>query len=843
MFAAAAVATASRASEPAAAAWLDASQPVEERVQALLSEMTLVERQNELFSVHNVVPTIYVDYASTSFGDQKLSGFTQTTAADLIAARNTEQEFFVNSSRLHIPLAWHQETLNSCGPQGTLFPLPVNLGNSWNVSLARDVGSVLARECRAFGIDAAYSPEVNLYTDPRNGRLQEGFSEDPRLTAELAVAQVLGEQGEGPGPLGPLTYLAEDKVAAVAKHYIAYGAGGGGINSGPAHASEYSMRDVYFAPWRSMVQRAGLRALMRSHEQWDHWPIHASAELAGWLEAIGFNDSWSISDCGDIVNLVAFQIAANNSAAGVMALEASVDVENQCPPGCFDKLAAAVGSGALAEVTLNRSVARVLRHKFSAGLFDAAQFVNASSASSILRSEEHLELARSAARQSVVLLKNGDNRGAAAPPLPLQLSSLSGKTIAIIGPNGGCADDPNAPDPRCDGTQSGGCQAQCSHIGKTFHTIGDGVRVGTLFDVAVGNAPQNTTVLFERGANINTNVSANATLENPAGALAAKADLIVLVLGDSMQSASENDRSGGSVFGDGGGGDRDSLDLPGSQMSLAYRVLQERRPEVPVVLVLVNGRPVTFDAFRNNSLLLGVDAVLAAWRGGEFGAQAVWDILTGAFNPSGRLSQSWPRNVGQLGGPSSPNLHTVVADWGDPTDQFLRSYFHSVATPLFPFGYGLSYTTFTLGIATVALSNEAKAAVQSGNLSSLLPTASDFDSGTGPANPVVATVTVSVQNTGALSGTATVQIYAHDPPDVGAVRYYWRLIGFGQVVVAAGETQDIAIPLTGDALAFVDRWPDALGRKYQHRIFGGEYQLRVAQSALDEGAVDVKMQL
>lgn len=273
--------------------YLDASQPVEMRVQDLLARMTLEERQAELYSVHNVVPSVYADYANTSFGAQKLTGFTQTTAADLVAARNTQQTFFVEHSRLHIPLAWHQETLNSCGPGASLFPLPVNIGSSWNVSLARALGEVLGRECRALGIDAAYSPEVNLYTDPRNGRLQEGFSEDPRLTAELAVAQVLGEQGAGPGPLGPRTYLPSDKVGAVGKHYVGYGAAAGGINGAPAHVSEYTLRDVYAAPWVSMVQRAGLRALMRSHEQWDHWPVHASRYLPSIINAIGFNDSWS----------------------------------------------------------------------------------------------------------------------------------------------------------------------------------------------------------------------------------------------------------------------------------------------------------------------------------------------------------------------------------------------------------------------------------------------------------------------------------------------------------------------------------------------------------------------
>lgn len=523
--------------------------------------------------------------------------------------------------------------------------------------------------------------------------------------------------------------------------------------------------------------------------------------------------------------------------------------------GCYDKLLDALDSGILQEATLNRSVARVLRHKFSAGLFDAP-YTNTSLAPAVLRTPDHLALSRRAAQSSIVLLKNADatpHRAASrSAPLPLNLTNLAGKTLAVIGPLGGCAEDPNPPNPKCDGSSEGGCQAQCAHIGKTFHQIGDDVHVPTVLDVAQQAAAAEATgptVKFARGGNVNTNASTSA-FEAPAVALAAEADFILMVVGDSMESASENAKGGASINGDGGGGDRDSLDLPGTQQGLLRAVLASRKDtSVPVVVVLVNGRQVTFDAADQNGLLGEVDAVLAAWRGGEFGAEAIWDVLTGAVNPQGRLSQSWPRSIGQLGGPPSPNLHTVVADWKDPMDQFLRSYFYSDASPLFAFGYGLSYTSFSVSNASAAPSAAAQRAAAAGDLEALLPASSNVAAGTGPTNPTVATVTATVRNTGTVRGVATVQVFAHDPSNVGAVRYFWRLLAWAQVELDAGAEATVTMDVSADALAFTARevmpgsgW-EVSAPIYRRRLFGGDYTLRVAQSAHDEAAVTTTLTL
>ncbi|KAK3270719.1 hypothetical protein CYMTET_20897 [Cymbomonas tetramitiformis] len=404
----------------------------------LLSRMTLEERQVQLHSVHDLDPSIWQRYKNTSFGDQKMSHFPQRDALSLLRARNQEQAYFLQNSRLHIPLSFHQETLTTVGPGGTNFPLGSTIGSSFNVSLAGEIGKVIAKEAQAVGVDVGYAPEINLYTDPRNGRGQEAFSQDAFLTSELAVAWVLGMQGGDVDSLGPRHYLSKDKVACVAKHYIAYGASQGGLNSGPAMIDEYTLRDVYLAPWEAVVRRAGLRALMRSHEAWNHWPIHASTYLADIINKLGFNDSFSISDCGDLHDLIRAEAATSEVEAAAMGLNASVDVENRCGTEIYDHVIEAIHAGMLAESTLNTSVARVLRHKFSAGLFDKPY--QSEKGLVEMRSPRHLQLSLEAAQQGVVVLKNAPLAAARDAILPLDLEKFAGRTIAVIGPLGACTE-------------------------------------------------------------------------------------------------------------------------------------------------------------------------------------------------------------------------------------------------------------------------------------------------------------------------------------------------------------------------------------------------------------------
>ncbi len=832
--------------------YLDPSQPVETRVEDLISRMTLREMQTQLFGVHDLVQSVYDDYKNSSFGSQKLTKYPQTDPLAFVDARNKEQSFFVNNSRLHIPLAFHQETLNSAGPGATLLPLGITLGASWNTSLLHQLGSLMATECRALGIDSAYSPEPNLYPDPRNGRGQESLSPDPYLTSSLALAQVLGQQGgTKDSPAGPSHYLGSDRVASVAKHYIAYGAGKGGINSGEASVSEYEMRDVYLRAWRSLVQRGGLRGLMRSHEQWNHIPVHAHTYLAGILNDLGFSNSWSISDCGDIVNLVHFDFATSKMQAAAMALNASVDVENQCPPGCYSLLLDAVDAGIMDPNTIKNSAKKILRHKFSLGLFDGSMYTDSSQVTSKLRTAEHVSAAYEAVIQGTTLLKNDPPKSPRAdvpmhtstarsssvyaPSLPFNVSNLVklNKSLVILGPAGGCPGDTTERNPNCDGrTSAGGCEAQCAMIGKTFHPIGNGVAVPTLFEIA--NATAGLRIAFSRAGDIDTNrtfnqgnphLAAAAQLLKTESTIGGGIGAVVFVLGDSLKSAGEGGLEPDPVHAHGGGGDRDSLDLPGDQHYLLESLVPLIPAGVPVILVLVNGRPVTFGAAAHNVLLNSIHAVIAAGRGGEQAAKGVWDILRGAAEPKGRLAQSWPRSVGQIGGPSSPNLCAVVADWAEESpsvDQFSRGYFLSEATPLFAFGHGLSYTELELVPGSVFGSS-----VQTPDLNSVMA-----------VDRPVALVGVQVRNSGKRAGTTVVQVYAHDPSGVGVVRYFWRLVGFAKLSIPAFSSANVSVPINSDSLSFVSAAP-----QYDFRLFSGDYRFKVALSATHPGAQYVNVTL
>ena len=283
--------------------WLDASLPIPTRVSMLMDHMTLTERARQTYAVHNL-PQFVGDFkkslGKTGFGSLKLSAISAQKATDQVAIRNSLQAFVVNSSRLSIPVSFHNEILLSAAPQATNFPLPVTLGASFNESLIESVHEVLAAQTRATGTDVGYAPEVNLYIDARFGRLQEGFSEDPLLTSRLGIAAVRGLQGDGGA--GPATPLQPQRVAALAKHFLAYGKAAGGQNVGATDMSERTLREVYLAPWRAMIRKAGLRGLMPSHQTIFDVPVHGNAWVGQTLlrRELNFTMGLSVSDCSDI---------------------------------------------------------------------------------------------------------------------------------------------------------------------------------------------------------------------------------------------------------------------------------------------------------------------------------------------------------------------------------------------------------------------------------------------------------------------------------------------------------------------------------------------------------------
>ena len=385
----------------------------------------------------------------------------------------------------------------------------------------------------------------------------------------------------------------------------------------------------------------------------------------------------------------------------------------QVPGDLYQQLPAAVTRGLVTSAQVDDAVRRVLNHKFSLRLFDAP-LTDESLAATVMNAPAHRALAQRAAEQSIVLLKNGGNL--------LPLSPTAGRTIAVVGPNGGCGN----------GGGGGGtiplCDAQQAMVGNYVETATDVPVTGvpTLAE-ALREEMSGATVTFNRGCNID---DASGTLLAAAVAAARAADVVVAVLGDSTRSSAE-------------GGDRDDLDLAGGQMALLRAVAALQKP---LIVVLVHGRTITFGAGDGNAVLANVTALLAAWRPGQAGGTAVARVISGAVNPSGRLPFNWVRSVGQVNGPASPWLQERVAIWGGPTTgaegRRYAGYVDSPnpATPLFSFGEGLSYTTFTLSGLSVGV-NMANA-----------------------STPVTATVTVT--NSGARDGAVVVQAYVQDPVGV-----------------------------------------------------------------------------
>jgi beta-glucosidase len=346
--------------------WMDHALPIPQRVQLLMDKMTLQERARQTYAVHNLPEfkgAFKADLGKTSFGSLKLSGVQTDKASEQISLRNELQAFIINTSRLSIPVSWHNEVLLSAAPQATNFPLPVTLGATFNESLLEKVHEVIAAETRATGADVGYAPEVNMYIDPRFGRLQEGFSEDPFLTSRLGVAAVKGLQGDDGS--GPGTPLPGTRVAALAKHYLAYGMAAGGQNVGQSEISERTLREIYLAPWRAMV-KAGLRGLMPSHQTIFDVPVHGNAWVGQVLlrQELNWTLGLSVSDCSDIGALISWGLAVDSKHAAALGLEASVDMDNMCGTNAdgtytYEHIEEAVAAGLTTEKRVNESASRV----------------------------------------------------------------------------------------------------------------------------------------------------------------------------------------------------------------------------------------------------------------------------------------------------------------------------------------------------------------------------------------------------------------------------------------------------------------------------------------------------
>jgi beta-glucosidase len=715
--------------------------PLEQRLADLLSRMTLEEKVAQLQGTWQN-PNSRQD-PSSMFVDDKGAFLPERAAVNLKLGlgemsrpsekrspremaefTNTLQKWMKENTRLGIPILFHDECLHGhAAPKGTSYPQPIALASSWDPSLVHDVFSATAAEVRARGAQQCLTPVVDLARDPRWGRTEETYGEDPYLVSRIGVAAVEGFQGSGP-------LIDKAHVLATLKHFAVHGQPEGGTNVGPGNYSERVIREYFLKPFEAGVKEAHAQSVMASYNEIDGIPSHSNRHLLTdvlrheWgFDGVLVSDYFAISDLRTL-----HHVAATDDDAAKMALDAGVDVEL---PGAdtFRDLVEQVKQGRVAEATVTQAAAHMLREKFLTGLFDDP-YVDPAYAEKITNSPEHQQLALKAAHEAIILLKNQGNL------LPLDKTKY--KRIAVIGPN-----------------------AAELHLGGYSNNPGRGVSVLQGIKDKVGS---NADVLYSLGCKITETLPdwdadkvvlgdpvLNAQRIQEAVKVAKKADIAILVLGGNEQTSRE-------AWAVNHPGDRDNLDLLGNQDDLAKAILATGKP---VVVFLIHGRPNSINYIAEN-----VPAILDGWYLGQEGATAAADVIFGDYNPGGKLPITVPRSVGQL-----PDYY-----YQKPTAK--REYLGSSTLPLFPFGWGLSYSTFKYQNVRTAPDS------------------------VGPEGETK--VSVDVTNTGKIPGEEVVQLYIRD--EVSSVtRPVKELRGFRRIALAPGETKTVDLSLGFEDLSFLNR--------------------------------------
>jgi beta-glucosidase len=643
------------------------------------------------------------------------------------AATRRMQRVAVEQSRLHIPLLFAHDVIHGWR---TVFPVPLAEAASFDPAAVEGAARIAAVEATGYGIHWTFAPMVDIARDPRWGRVVEGSGEDPYLGSMMAAARVRGFQGKDPSLSSGQVLSAPNIMLATAKHFAAYGAAEGGRDYNTADISERTLWEVYLPPFEAAV-RAGARSIMAAFNDIGGTPAHASQ----WLLTDVLRHRWGftgmvVSDWAGVEQLGSHGIAATRAEAAARALEAGVDIEMSTDLYRTD-LPAALQARRISPGTLDSAVHRVLRAKYSLGLFDDPyRYSDTTRERQVTLTPEHRATARALAREAIVLLKN-DPLPSGAPALPLR-NDLS--TIAVIGP---LADD------------SASTLGSWSAAGRKEDAVTPlaGIRQG----VKAG-----TRVLYARGAPVDT-VQTNGFAE--AERLARSADAVLLVLGERADMSAE-------------AASRASLELPGPQLDLAKAVVRTARssnPSKPVVVVLLNGRPLAIPWLADS-----VPAILETWFLGVEHGTAMADVLFGRYNPSGRLPVSFPRVTGQV--PIYYN-HKPTGRPPAEDDHFTSKYIDVPWTPLWTFGHGLSYSRFEY--SNLRLSVDALRASDSINVS------------------------VGVTNSGRRLGDEVVQLYLRD--DAASVtRPVRTLKGFHRLTLNPGETRTVTFTLHADDLALYD---------------------------------------
>jgi len=705
--------------------YLNPSLPLDKRVDDLMSRMTEDEKIGQLNQLFYFAQFMKPDMIEPGLREGKIGSLLFVTDPATI---NRFQKVAVEQSRLKIPLLFGFDVIHGFR---TIFPVPLALASSWDVDLVERVQTIAAREASATGIRWTFAPMLDIARDPRWGRIVEGAGEDPFLGARIAAAQVRGFQGQDPASPG--------RLLACMKHFAGYGAAAGGRDYDAAYISDAELYNVYLPPFQAAVD-AGVGSAMSAYMDLNDVPATGNAFLLRDVlrKQWGFK-GFVVSDADAVGNLVTHGFAEDKADAAARALTAGVDMEMSIPAGISNtyssSLAKLIKEKRITTAHLDEAVRRVLEAKFKAGLFENP-YADEARAASMHNNAEHRKMARIAAQRSAVLLRNEGN----LLPLDPKFSS-----IAVIGPLADSKRDIR------------GSWSLADDM-KTAVTVVEGIRAKVRSGVKVEYAPGVDIArvypsLFELFFGPRPAAWSEAQRReefDKAVALARSSDLVVMVLGQHEEMSGE-------------GASQSTIELPGRQRELLEAVSAFGKP---IVLVLVNGRPLDI-----SGAVTRVPAILEAWHPGAEGGNAIADLLWGDATPIGKLPITWPRSSGQIPIYYSRNLTQEP----ESKPGFKSRYWDIPTSSLYPFGYGLSYTTFSYSNVRVS-----KATAKLGES---------------------VEVTVDVENTGRRPGEEVAQLYIHQRSG-SASRPVRELKGFERVVLAPGEKKTVRFTLGKTELTY-----------------------------------------
>ena len=695
------------------AGWMRPDPRMDRFIAELIAKMTLDEKVGQL----NLLTSNWESTGPTmrdSYKEDVRAGRVGAIFNAYTAKYTRElQALAVEGTRLKIPLIFGYDVIHG---HRTIFPISLGEAASWDLQAIEKSARISAIEASAEGIHWTFSPMVDIARDARWGRISEGAGEDVYLGSLIARARVRGYQGDD--------LSRPDTILATAKHFAAYGAAQAGRDYHTVDISERTLRDVYLPPFKAAAD-AGAATFMTSFNELDGVPASGSRHLL--TEVL--RDKWGfkgfvVTDYTSINEMVPHGYSKDLKQAGEQAINAGVDMDMQGAV-YMENLAKSVTEGKVDIKRVDAAVKSILEMKYRLGLFeDPYRYANEEREKATIYKPEFLEAARDVARKSIVLLKNRGNA------LPL---AAAAKSIAVIGPLGNSKED---------------------MIGS-WSAAGDRkTRPVTLLEGLQARAPKGTSVGYAKGASYDFAAEGKTDGFAEAIALAQKSDVIIAAVGEHWNMTGE-------------AASRTSLDLPGNQQALLEEL---KKTGKPIILVLMSGRPNSIGWADANA-----DAILEAWYPGTMGGHAIADILYGDYNPSAKLPVTFPRNVGQV------PIHYDMKNTGRPIElgapgaKYVSRYLDTPNTPLYPFGYGLSYTSFTYSPVTLD-----KAKVR-------------------PGEKLTASVTVT--NSGARAGEEVVQLYVRDL--VGSVtRPVKELKGFEKISLRKGETRTVRFTLTDADLAF-----------------------------------------